>query len=64
MYAFNPVSCLSGAVHGKPDAVAEIGDTMEGKQEVDCKWFLHIDVSTLILCLCSDSSSDSTFQSG
>lgn len=33
--AVNPVSCLSGAVHGEPDASAEIGDTLEGKQEVD-----------------------------
>lgn len=64
MYAFNPVSCLPGEVHGKPDAAAEIGDTMEGKQEVDCMWFLHGDVSTLILFVCSDSASDSTFQSG
>lgn len=28
------LSCLSGAVHGEPDATSEVCDTLEGKREV------------------------------
>lgn len=58
----NPVSCLSGAVHGKPDASAAICDTVEGKQEVDPQWWPQSDVSSLemtpglyCLCLCEQT---------
>lgn len=30
----NPVLCLTGAVHGEPDASAEVCDTLEGNQEM------------------------------
>lgn len=46
--SLNPVCCLSGAVHGESDASAEIGHTVEGKQEVDHQCWPHSDVSSLV----------------